>query len=119
MGFRVCHSLRTLIFEYEDVSYTAHNDAKGLTDGMVAAFAHACPNLTKVRLRGTCGLGDAALLAFFEHCPKLQVLEITAGSRSDAKITGSAFDTICQNPCWGAKVKQLLVTNSAATTSRS
>lgn len=95
----MCHSLRPFVFRFHDVSYTAHNGADDLTDGTLAAFAEACPNLTKVQLQGTSGLGDEMFIAFFQHCPNLSYLEITGMGYS--KITGRGFDAVCQNPGWG------------------
>ncbi|KAK4232137.1 hypothetical protein QBC38DRAFT_464483 [Podospora fimiseda] len=56
-------------------------------------FAKACPNLTKVQIRGTEGLEDRVVRAFLLNCPKLKHLEIVGyGSRQDNAFSKTCLD---------------------------
>jgi hypothetical protein len=106
MGKPVCHGLKSQLFEYSDVSYGAHNDRTGLTDGVVAALAKACPSLAKIQLQGSSTLGGETLIALFQYCPDLQFLEVT-GTSGNPEVTGHACDVIRENPSWAPRMKAI------------
>ncbi|KAL8830058.1 MAG: hypothetical protein Q9191_001651 [Dirinaria sp. TL-2023a] len=109
IGPNVCGKLTDFIFEYKDTSYDAHNSASSLTDQAVVRLAKACPKLKKVQLQAADSLTDQPLLAFFEHCLNLTLLEITGTSRSSNNVEGSSLEALRQNPSWVPSLKTLLL----------
>ncbi|KAG5801027.1 hypothetical protein H9Q74_014468 [Fusarium xylarioides] len=102
------------IFDFSDVSYTAKNGARDLTNEAVIRLAKGLPNLRTVSLPSADRVGDAGFLALISNCPDLRHLEITPASRSSrdaAKITAKAFDEFCAHPEWVPGLKQIVITD--------
>ncbi|KAI9695592.1 MAG: hypothetical protein M1820_008517 [Bogoriella megaspora] len=117
LGNRVCEKLWAFIFEYVDVDHDSNNDAMSLTDEAVVRLARACPNLRTVRIPGTYHLADDSLLAFFEFCPKLTLVELTRNVHNfvgQAKVSGRSLEKLRENPEWGPKLKKLSVPDGDA-----
>ncbi|KAM5353559.1 hypothetical protein ACJ41O_000209 [Fusarium nematophilum] len=111
MGSTVCEKLWQFIFSYWDVSYTAKNTAKDVTDDAAIRLAKACPNLRKVQLQGIEKVGEGAMRALFENCPNLTSLEITCTTNSGIwkPMSGETLDALRENPGWAPKLKNLIV----------
>lgn len=100
---KICKSIARFTFDYSDVSYEAHNNARGVTDASIIRFAQACPNLTHFLLPNVGhGVTDASLIALTQHCPKLAEVYLTG-----ARWSGRAFETLLANPELGPKLKRL------------
>ena len=102
-----------IIFQYVNVNYAAHNDAKTLTDPVIINLAAACPKLKKIELPGTALLTDASPTAFFDSCPNLTQLTMTAASRNNLVLTGSALTSLLENPQYVPKLKKLRIAHSS------
>lgn len=102
------------IFNFSDVSYTAKNGARDLTNEAVIRLAKGLPNLRTVSLPSANKVGDAGFLSLISNCQDLRLLEITPCSTSScglAKITAKAFDEFCEHPEWAPGLKQIIITN--------
>ncbi|KAF5611719.1 uncharacterized protein FSUBG_2156 [Fusarium subglutinans] len=102
------------IFDFSDVSYTAKNGARDLTNEAVIRLAKGLPNLRTVSLPSANQVGDAGFLGLISNCPDLRLLEITPSSTNSytlTKITAKAFDEICEHPEWAPGLKQIVITN--------
>lgn len=110
IGSQVCQGVQSFVFEFEDSSYSATNDEKGVTDPTLAAFAQACPNLTKFQLQGTAFLPNHTLIAFLKHCPLLEFVEITNHSRSQRMgLTSNVFDALLEDPNLAPNLTTLVI----------
>lgn len=97
------------MFSFENVGYGAHNSAEDLTEEAVILLAKACPNLDHVQLQGTSRLGDKALTALFENCPRLIRLDIPLHSRpgNGGCMLGTALEALRMNPQWCPELERL------------
>lgn len=107
MGPTTCDKLWDFDFIYDDVTYSAHNSAKDLTDDAVTLLARNCASLRRVKLPGTSGLTHAALVALFEHCPNLTEVEITPTSRGGPNATGGIFTWLLGRQGLAPKLRKL------------
>ncbi|KAG7416285.1 hypothetical protein Forpe1208_v005596 [Fusarium oxysporum f. sp. rapae] len=102
------------IFNFSDVSYTAKNGTRDLTNEAVICLAKGLPNLRTVSLPSANQVGDAGCLGLISNCPDLRLLEITPSSTNSyglTKISAKALDEFCAHPEWAPGLKQLIVTN--------
>ncbi|KAI7771621.1 hypothetical protein LZL87_005897 [Fusarium oxysporum] len=102
------------IFNFSDVSYTAKNGTRDLTNEAVIRLAKGLPNLRTVSLPSANQVGDAGCLGLISNCPDLRLLEITPSSTNSyglIKISAKALDEFCAHPEWAPGLKQLIVTN--------
>ncbi|PNP86056.1 hypothetical protein FNYG_01112 [Fusarium nygamai] len=112
-------STRMIYFGYkfvltDDVSYTAKNGARDLTNEAVIRLAKGLPNLRTVSLPSANNVGDAVFLGVISNCVDLRLLEITPSSTNSfglTKITAKAFDEFCEHPEWAPGLKQIIITN--------
>ncbi|KAK1470290.1 hypothetical protein CCUS01_06392 [Colletotrichum cuscutae] len=74
---KVCRNLWHIEFLHLDDGYHPDNHARDLTDDTIVRLAAACPNLRSVKLRATTQLGHRSLIAFCQHGPGLEHLQIT------------------------------------------
>ncbi|KAM7205573.1 hypothetical protein V8F33_000899 [Rhypophila sp. PSN 637] len=105
-GPRVCKKLLsfTVDFSYTDDSYKDHNAAFGISNSSLVALARACPSLSKVTIQSARNVGDVCLLTFYQHCPRLNFIEIRGYS---CEFTETAFAALRNNPDWMPKLKKL------------
>ncbi|KAF5593584.1 hypothetical protein FPCIR_5212 [Fusarium pseudocircinatum] len=68
------------MFNFSDVSYTAENGARDLTNEAVIRLAKGLPNLRNVSLPSANKVGDAGFLSLISNCRDLRLLEITPSS---------------------------------------
>ncbi|KAF5970477.1 hypothetical protein FBULB1_9674 [Fusarium bulbicola] len=102
------------IFDFSDVSYTAKNGARDLTNEAIIRLAKGLPNLRTVSLPSADKAGDAGFLALISNCPDLRLLEITPSyntSSGRTTITAKALDEFCEHPEWVPGLKQIVITN--------
>ncbi|KAF5534535.1 major facilitator superfamily transporter [Fusarium mexicanum] len=102
------------IFYFSDVSYTAKNGAKDLTNEAVIRLAKGLPNLRTVSLPSAERVGDVGFLALISNCPDLRLLEISPAIRSTlnaVNITAKAFDEFCEHPEWFPGLKQIVISD--------
>ncbi|CVL12019.1 uncharacterized protein FPRN_03477 [Fusarium proliferatum] len=102
------------IFNFSDVSYTAKNGARDLTNEAVIRLAKGLPNLRTLGLPSANKVGDAGFLALISNCPDLRLLEITPSSTNSfglTMITAKALDEFCEHPEWAPGLKQIIITN--------
>lgn len=92
------------------MSYGARNSARELTNEAVIRLVKSCPKLRCMQLQGTSGIKDITLEAIFEFCPDISYVEITTGGGYQQNgLNGSALDKLREHPCWGTKLKTLLL----------
>ncbi|RBR14796.1 hypothetical protein FVER53590_03593 [Fusarium verticillioides] len=102
------------IFNFSDVSYTAKNGARDLTNEAVIRLAKGLPNLRTVSLPSANKVGDAGFLSLISNCRDLRLLEITPSSTNSyglTKTTAKALDEFCEHPEWAPGLKQIIITN--------
>ncbi|KAM0213200.1 hypothetical protein ACHAPA_003205 [Fusarium lateritium] len=100
-------------FKYTDVSYTAKNNATGVTDKGLIHLAKSLPNLKVLELPGTRLITDDGLTGFFQNCPQMKSLEVTGSSGSGgSSLVGKAFDELRQHPEWVPGLKSLIVVDN-------
>ncbi|KAF5021028.1 hypothetical protein F66182_6959 [Fusarium sp. NRRL 66182] len=110
LGNPICAKIVQFIFQYQDVSYTAHNSAMSLTNEAVVRLGQSCPNLKKVQLQATSRVTDVGLLGFLENCPKLVSVELTGTVGSTwTGLSGEALDQLREHPEWVPKLKNLIL----------
>lgn len=111
MSRQVREKIWQFIFNFSDVSYTAKNGARDLTNEAVIRLAKGLPNLRTVSLPSADKVGDAGFLGVISNCPDLRLLEITPASTGSSKITAKAFDELCAHPEWAPGLKQIIIAN--------
>ncbi|KAF4949028.1 hypothetical protein FGADI_9313 [Fusarium gaditjirri] len=101
------------IFNFSDVSYTAKNGARDLTNEAVIRLAKGLPNLRTVSLPSANKVGDAGFLGLVSNCSDLRLLEITPSSTNSfslTKVTAKALDEFFAHPEWASGFKQVIIT---------
>ncbi|KAK1542391.1 hypothetical protein CPAR01_05778, partial [Colletotrichum paranaense] len=96
---KVCRNLWHIEFLHLDDSYHPDNHARDLTNDTVVGLAAACPNLRSVKLRATTQLGHRSLIAFCQHCPGLEHLQITGEAANRTLFVHEEFfDELARQP---------------------
>ncbi|KAJ7778709.1 hypothetical protein DFH07DRAFT_538274 [Mycena maculata] len=59
------------------------------------------------RLDAFTSLSDATLLAIFEACPRIEMVQLTGHDKSEGKVTGTALKQLARMPSWAPNLKAL------------
>ncbi|SJL16143.1 uncharacterized protein ARMOST_19662 [Armillaria ostoyae] len=74
-------------------------------------FIKMCPEMRLMRLESHTSLGQDALLAILESCPKIEALHISGHDRSHGRIDDKALTAVAAacdaNPSFGVKLRDL------------
>jgi hypothetical protein len=70
-------------------------------------FARLCSSMRVFRLEAFTSLSDATLLAIFEACPHVEMVQLTGHDKSHGKVVGSALKTLAKTPSWAPNLKAL------------
>ncbi|KAK1518065.1 uncharacterized protein CCOS01_12322 [Colletotrichum costaricense] len=96
---KICRNLWHIELLHLDDGYHPDNHARDLTDDTIVRLAAACPNLRSAKLRATTQLGHRSLIAFCQHCPGLEHLQITGEAANRTLfVHESLFDELARQP---------------------
>ena len=97
----VCEAAR----RFTNVRFISLADCNLLTDVVLIAIAHSCPNLDRLNVANCRELTDAGLIAIAHHCPHLDQLDVTSCRKlSDAGLIAIAhhcpkLTKLCATSC--------------------
>ncbi|KAJ6546840.1 hypothetical protein B0H19DRAFT_243261 [Mycena capillaripes] len=70
-------------------------------------FIRICSSIRVVRLEAFTSLSDATLLAIFESCPRIEMIQLTGHDKSHGKVKVTALKTLAKTPSWAPNLKAL------------
>ncbi|KAJ7611671.1 hypothetical protein FB45DRAFT_1118874 [Roridomyces roridus] len=71
------------------------------------AFVRMCSSIRVFRLEAFTSLSDQTLLAIFEACPQIELIQLTGHDKSHGKVKGSALKKLARTPAWAPNLKAL------------
>ncbi|KAJ7184478.1 hypothetical protein C8R46DRAFT_461314 [Mycena filopes] len=81
--------------------YGVHNE------GAFIQFVGQCSSIRVFRLEAFTSLSDATLLAIFESCPHIEMVQLTGHDKVHGRLTSGALRTLARMPTWAPRLKAL------------
>ncbi|KAJ7494452.1 hypothetical protein B0H11DRAFT_936915 [Mycena galericulata] len=78
-------------------------------------FVRLCSSMRVFRLEAFTSLSDATLLAIFEACPRIEMVQLTGHDKSSGKVTGTALRKLARTPSWAPNLKALYLLDQTHT----
>ncbi|KAJ7771459.1 hypothetical protein B0H16DRAFT_185276 [Mycena metata] len=76
-------------------------------EGAFIQFVRRCSSMRVFRLEAFTTLSDATLLAIFEACPRIEMVQLTGHDKAQGRLTGSALKTLARTPAWAPRLKAM------------
>ncbi|KAJ7684448.1 hypothetical protein DFH06DRAFT_7361 [Mycena polygramma] len=70
-------------------------------------FVRICSSVRVFRLEAFTSLSDATLLAIFQFCPRIEMVQLTGHDKSHGRVSGTALKTLARTPAWAPHLKAL------------
>ncbi|KAJ6497103.1 hypothetical protein C8R47DRAFT_972484, partial [Mycena vitilis] len=70
-------------------------------------FVRICSSVRVFRLEAFTSLSDAAVLAIFQFCPQIEMVQLTGHDKSHGKVSGTALKTLARTPAWAPHLRAL------------
>ncbi|KAJ7144926.1 hypothetical protein C8R43DRAFT_559887 [Mycena crocata] len=72
-------------------------------------FVRLCASMRVFRLEAFNSLTDATLVAIFEACPRIEMVQLTGHDKSPGHVIGTALMQLARMPSWAPNLKALLL----------
>ncbi|KAF7353773.1 hypothetical protein MVEN_01062700 [Mycena venus] len=78
-------------------------------------FVRLCSAMRVFRLEAFTSLSDATLLAIFEACPRIEMVQLTGHDKVHGSVSGKALKTLARTPSWAPNLKALYLYDQSHT----